>query len=140
MRFGVDGRGMVRTRDGAISAADAFMRVDAYQAELVFMHGARGAHVHAFGIGAMVARKRYMVAKRRGFSGTVNGEFARAAFVIDYAAVSAAHRKIIEIDARHLARAATRASRIVEEKPVQDCRAPPCVKKQLPNNTAKASR
>lgn len=115
---------MIRTRDGAISATDAFMRVDTYQAEFVFMHGARRAHVHAFGIGAVIARKRHMVAKCCGFRSAIGGKLARSALVIDYAAVSATHRKIIEIDARHLARAATRASRIVEEKPVQDCRTP----------------
>lgn len=115
---------MIRTRDSAVSAADTFMRVDTYQAEFVFMHGTRGTHVNAFGVGAMVARKRHMVAKRCGFRSAIGGKLARAALVIDYAAVSATHRKIIEIDARHLARAATRASRIVEEKPVQDCRTP----------------
>lgn len=115
---------MIRTRDGAISATDAFMRVNAHQTKFVFMHGARRAHVHAFGIGAVIARKRHMVAKRCGFRSAIGGKLARAALVIDHAAVSATHRKIIEIDARHLARAATRASRIVEEKPVQDCRTP----------------
>ena len=124
MRFGIDRRGMIRTRDGAISATDAFMRVDTYQTKFVFMHGTRRAHVHAFGIGAVIARKRHMVAKRCGFRSAIGGKLARSALVIDYAAVSAAPRKIIEIDARHLARAATRASRIVEEKPVQDCRTP----------------
>lgn len=115
---------MIRTRDGAIAATDAFMRVDTYQTEFVFMHGARGTHVNAFRVGAMVARKRHMVAKRCGFRSDIGGKLARAALVIDYTAVSATHRKIIEIDARHLARAATRTSRIVEEKPVQDCRTP----------------
>lgn len=115
---------MIRTRDSAIAATDAFMRVDTYQAEFVFMHGTRRAHVHAFGIGAVIACKRHMVAKRCGFRSAIGGKLARSALVIDYTAVSATHRKIIEIDARHLARAATRASRIVEEKPVQDCRTP----------------
>lgn len=115
---------MIRTRDGAISATDAFMRVDTHQTKFVFMHGTRRAHVHAFGVGAVIARKRHVVAKRCGFRSAIGGKLARAALVIDYAAVSATHRKIIEIDARHLARAATRASRIVEEKPVQDCRTP----------------
>lgn len=124
MRFGIDGRGMIRTRDGAIAAPDAFMRADTYQAEFVFMHGTRGAHVNAFGVGAMVARKRHMVAKRCGFRSAIGGKLARSALVIDYTAVSATHRKIIEIDARHFARAAPRTSRIVEEKPVQDCRTP----------------
>lgn len=115
---------MIRTRDGAIAAPDAFVRVNAHQTKFVFMHGTRRAHVHAFGIGAVIARKRHMVAKRCGFRSAIGGKLARSALVIDYTAVSATHRKIIEIDARHLARAATRASRIVEEKPVQDCRTP----------------
>lgn len=115
---------MIRTRDGAIAASDAFVRVNAHQTKLVFMHGTRRAHVHAFGIGAVIACERYVVAKRCGFRSAIGGKLARAALVIDHAAVSAAHRKIIEIDARHLARAATRASRIVKEKPVQDCRTP----------------
>ncbi len=101
---------MVRARDGAVSAADAFVRVDAYQAQFVFMHGTRRAHVHAFRVCAVVARQRYVIAKRRGFRGTVEGELTRAAFVVDYAAIFSASREVVEIDARHLAGAAARAA------------------------------
>ncbi len=77
MRFGIDGRGMIRTRDGAIAAPDAFVRVNAHQTKFVFMHGTRRAHVHAFGIGAVIARKRHMVAKRCGFRSAIGGKLAR---------------------------------------------------------------
>ena len=108
--LGIDGRRMIRTRDGAIPAADAFVRVDAHQLQIVFMHGARRAHVHTFRIRAMVARKRYVVAKRRSFSSAVGGKLARATFVVNHATIFAACGKAIEVDARHLASAATRAT------------------------------
>ena len=92
MRFGIDGRGMIRTRDGAIAAPDAFVRVNAHQTKFVFMHGTRRAHVHAFGIGAVIACERYVVAKRCGFRSAIGGKLARAALVIDYTAVSTTHR------------------------------------------------
>lgn len=109
-RLRVDGRRMVWACDGAITAADAFVSVDTYQTKLVFMHGTRWAHVHAFRVRTVVARKRYVVAIRRGFHGSVSGKLTRTAFVVDNAAIFATCDKIIEIDARHFASATTRAT------------------------------
>ena len=54
---GIDRRRVVRTRHGAVAAADAFLRIDANEVELVFMHGPRRTHMNAFGPLAMIARQ-----------------------------------------------------------------------------------
>lgn len=117
-RFRINGRRMIGACDGAIPTADAFVRVDAHKTEFVFMHGPRRAHMHAFGILAMVACERYVIAKRRGFRSSISGELARTAFIVDHAAIFAARGEVIEIDARHLTGATTCTACIVEEEPI----------------------
>lgn len=108
---------MVRTRHGAIAAADAFLRIDANEVEFVFMHGPRRTHMNAFGSLAMIARQGDVVRVRIRMDEPARIDLARSALVIDHTPVRSPQRKVSIVSARHHAGAATRTARIVEIKP-----------------------